>query len=171
MADLQCAATLLIVRHGEAEYDSPRLEDSGGSLTIRGREQSRELARSLRERNVSIIYASSMARAVQTAEIVAAELGVIVRVRDDLRERSAAESSGQIVERMRAELESAADLHRGETVLFVSHGGAVGVSVPQVARNIPADYPEGRALANCDLVELAVDADGWVVRSWAGEPV
>ena len=165
MSDLQCAATLLIVRHGET------LEDPGGGLTASGREQARALGRSLRDRRVSIIYSSPMAGAVQTAEIIAAELGVMVRVRDELRELSGGESGKEILERMRGELEAAADLHRGETVLFVSHGGAICVAVPQLALNIPGDYPEGHALDHCALVEVAVDADGWLVRSWADEPI
>ena len=108
-----------------------------------------------------------MSRAVQTAEIVAAALGVPVRVRSDLREASvggfagrpdgdrlfdcvflrwldgdlaasapAAETGEDVVRRMSAELESAADQFRGETVLVVSHGGAIGVTLPRLAANV-----------------------------------
>jgi probable phosphoglycerate mutase len=95
MSDLQCAATLLIVRHAEAEYDDELLSDRGGSLSLRGRERARALADSLAGERVSMIYSSGMSRAVQTAEIVAARLGVAVRVRDDLREFSVGEYAGQ----------------------------------------------------------------------------
>ena len=40
---------------------------------------------------------------------------------------------------------------------------------PQLSRNLPADYPAGRPLGNCDVVEAAVDMDGLVVRAWAGQ--
>ena len=86
MSDLQCAATLLIARHAEAEYESPILADAGGSLTMRGRRQAEELAERLAPARVAAIYSSDMSRAVQTAEIVAARLGVTVRVRSALRE-------------------------------------------------------------------------------------
>jgi len=86
VSDLHCPARIFVARHGEAEYESDLLSDAGGSLSTLGRKQSRELGESLRGARVSRIYASSMARAVQTAEIAAAALGVDVVVRDGLRE-------------------------------------------------------------------------------------
>lgn len=202
MSDLQCAATLLLARHGEAEYDTVLLGDVGGSLSLTGRAQARDLGRSLRGARVSMIYCSSMARAVQTAEIIAAELGVVVRVRDDLREWSVGEYAGQeyaegmydevfaswhaddltvgipggetgaeIVRRVKDELATIVDLHRGETVLVVSHTGAIQMALPQLCSNVASDYCAGRTLSSCDVVEIAADGDGWVLRSWAGQPV
>lgn len=86
MSELHCPARVFVARHGEAEYESDLLSDAGGSLSSKGRAQSRELGESLRGERVSRIYASSMARAVQTAEIVAGVLGVDVVVREGLRE-------------------------------------------------------------------------------------
>ena len=200
MSDLHCAATLLIARHCEAEYATERLSDAGGSLTVRGREQARRLARSLRDARVAMVYTSDMARAVQTGEIVAAELGVLVRVRAGLREWSVGEYAGRphvagmfdetfhgwlqgahdvevpggesgrsVLERMSSELQAVADEHRGETVLVVSHGGVISFAVPALAGNVPADYALGRSLGHGEVVEAAVDGDGWVVRSWAGD--
>lgn len=202
MSDLQCAARLLIARHGEAEYETEFLSDSGGSLSLAGRKQARELGESLVGAGVSIIYCSGMARAVQTAEIVAARLGVVVRVRDELHEWWVGDYAGQrfvegmyddvliawgagdhdaripggesgheIRERMAAELGEVVDLHRGETVLVVSHGGAIRVAVPQLVSNVPDAFGSTHELENCEVVEVHADADGWVMRSWAGEPV
>lgn len=86
MSNLHCPARVYVARHGEAEYESELLSDAGGSLSRRGRAQSRGLGESLRGARISRVYASSMARAVQTAEIVAAVLDVDVVVRDGLRE-------------------------------------------------------------------------------------
>lgn len=86
MTDLHCPARVYVARHGEAEYESDLLSDAGGSLSALGRKQSRELGESLRGARISRIYASSMARAVQSAEIVAGILGVDVVVREGLRE-------------------------------------------------------------------------------------
>ncbi|MDP9317885.1 MAG: histidine phosphatase family protein, partial [Actinomycetota bacterium] len=83
----------------------------------------------------------------------------------------AAETGEDVVRRVSAELESAADQFRGETVLVVSHGGAIGLTVPRLASNVPADYARGRSLDNCASCELAVDSDGWVLRTWADEAV
>ena len=49
MSDLHCPATLLVARHGDAEYGHTSvLSDDGGRLTEEGRDQVRGLAESLR---------------------------------------------------------------------------------------------------------------------------
>ena len=86
MTDLQCAARVFVARHGEADYETDLLQDHGGSLTDLGREQSRSLGRSLAGERIARVWTSSMARAVQTAEIAASVLGCGVTVREGLRE-------------------------------------------------------------------------------------
>lgn len=197
MSDLQCPATVLVTRHGGAEYESDLLSDAGGSLTLAGRRQSQRLADSLTQRNVAMIYASPLARAVQTAEIVAGRLGCVVRVREGLAELSVgdhaghpespelfapvfqrwragdlsaavvgAENGASMVARVRAVLEEVADLHRGETVLVVSHGGVMSLVLPRLAVNLPDDHAAGRSLPSCVPVELSADADGWTCAGW-----
>ena len=54
MTDLQCPARLFVARHGEALYESELLSDSGGWLSPRGRDQSRDLgSRLAAERSMS----------------------------------------------------------------------------------------------------------------------
>ncbi len=202
MSDLFCPATLIVARHGEAEYDSEHVSDDGGSLTAAGRVQAKQLAESLRDRRIAAIWCSDMARAVQTAEIVAAALDVPVRVRPGLREFSVgdlagrpdgwesldrvfarwmggdlaagcpgAESGIDVVRRMRVELETLADQSRGETVAVISHGGVIGLVLPQLASNVRPDHSAGRAMANCGTCEISVDADGWVLRTWNNQPL
>ena len=76
MGDLFCAATLLVARHGDADYAETWFSDEGGWLTAEGREQSRALAAGLAGRRVARVWASDTSRAVQTAELVAHDLGV-----------------------------------------------------------------------------------------------
>lgn len=203
MSDLFCAANILVARHGEATYDEVGIaSDDGGWLTDIGRKQAASLAHELVGRRVAAIWCSDMARAVQTAEIAAAVLGVSVRVRTGLREASVgslagkhvplsafddvfrrwlagdleasapdAESGADVVRRMTVELKSMADEFRGETVLVVSHGAAISLTLPRLAGNVPPDYARGRPIANCSTCELAADADGWVLSTWAGATV
>ncbi|MGH3444456.1 MAG: histidine phosphatase family protein [Nocardioidaceae bacterium] len=202
MSDLHCPARLFLARHGEAEYETDVLTDAGGCLTLRGREQARALARSLAGERIARIYCSGLARAVQTAEIAAAELGVSVRVRDRLHEWLVGDHAGQryvpgmydeilrawadgdvdaripggesareIHDRVAGELEAIVDEHRGEAVLVVGHGGAMRVTVPALATNLPGSYGATHDLESCDVVAVEVDADGWAVRSWGGEPI
>jgi 2,3-bisphosphoglycerate-dependent phosphoglycerate mutase len=87
---LQCPTRIIVARHGEAEYETSAVTDDGGSLTALGRRQARGLAEQLRGERVARIWCSPLARAVQTAEIVAAALagdGLLdVVVREGLRE-------------------------------------------------------------------------------------
>ncbi len=86
MSDLRCPARVVVARHGEAEYESDLMTQSGGSLTPLGREQARALGERLRGERVAGIVCSQLARAVQTAEIVAGVLHLPVQVREGLQE-------------------------------------------------------------------------------------
>lgn len=193
MSDLQCPTTLILARHGEAEYETPDWAEHGGSLTTRGRAQAAALADALAGRRVAHVWTSTLARAVQTGEIVAARLGVAVTTRNALSEFGCGDLAGHprdadpaaeiyaswlagdlatrvpggecgqdIVTRMGAVLGEIADAHRGETVLAVTHGGVLRLAVPALAR---MDVAPQRT-ENCDTVEVEIDADDWVCRSW-----
>jgi hypothetical protein len=113
VSDLQCAATLLLVRPGtDPGWVGPALVG----------------------RRLVAVYCDATEPAVRTAETLAAATGVRVVAREGLAETSPA-----------GELSAIADEHRGETVAVVARTGL---------------GPEGAA-----VVELVMDADGWVVRS------
>ncbi|MCW2782772.1 MAG: hypothetical protein JWR35_3221 [Marmoricola sp.] len=90
-----CAATLVVARHGDAEYVETWFSDEGGSLSAEGRSQARVLADSLSDRRIGLVWCSDTSRAVQTAEIVAGRLGVGVRARKALREVQVGSLMGQ----------------------------------------------------------------------------
>jgi broad specificity phosphatase PhoE len=82
---------LYIVRHGESVDD---IEDCYGGvadfpLTDKGRAQAKEAATKLRHAQIDVVYSSPLARARESAEIIAATLsaGPIVVI-DDLQERN-----------------------------------------------------------------------------------
>ncbi|CAN7362340.1 histidine phosphatase family protein [Knoellia sp. LjRoot47] len=96
MSDLQCAATLLVARHGDADYPHARvLSDDGGWLTDKGRAQVQALATSLAGRRVAAVYTSPLQRAVETGVIAADELGVTSRVVRGLEEFSVGALAGR----------------------------------------------------------------------------
>ena len=80
--------TLLLVRHGETDWnrDGRWQGHSNTHLNDAGREQAHRVAAELD--GVDVVYASDLARARETAEIVAGELGLEVRTDPRLRERS-----------------------------------------------------------------------------------
>jgi probable phosphoglycerate mutase len=197
MSDLQCAARIILARHGEAEYEDEYLADRGGSLTPLGRAQARQLGQRLAGERVARVVTSALSRAVQTAELAAAELGVEVVVREGLHEFLVGDHAGalaesfpfdpvferwtsgdlgaripggesgtEVAQRVIAVLEDLADTFRGETVLVVSHGGAIFTALQVLAPDPdrPIDLP------NCAAYVLEGDSDGWrVTRGWSQE--
>ncbi|MGN6299820.1 MAG: GNAT family N-acetyltransferase [Angustibacter sp.] len=203
MSDLQCPATVLVIRHGQSEGNVTRRLSAaapGGGLTEQGREQARAAASALAARNIARVYCSPLLRARQTAEELASALGVGEPVvLEGLREFELGELEGSdtdddwarvdavfdawldgdldatlpgaeagtdVVTRVRDALEGVADLHRGETVVAVSHGGAMSLALPWLAHNVRNDRARGAGIANCAVVELSGDSDGWRLVSW-----
>ncbi len=182
MSSLQCPARIFLARHGEAEYEAALATDDGGSLTRRGREQSRALADRLRGERIARVWCSPLSRAVQTAEIAAATLGVDVVVREGLRESGGRQAGGidtdqrapapaaepavaGVVERVQEVLREVADAHPGEAVLVVGHRSALLAALPGLvgrARSSTYDIEP----PDVGHVTLEADADGWRLVRW-----
>jgi probable phosphoglycerate mutase len=122
---------LVLIRHGESEDNVlGRLSgwtDSG--LTAIGVEQARRMARYVAGMyRPSALYASSLARAVRTAEPLAQLTGLPITVRDDLRELHFGDLDGlsvpEILARFPSEWERAQD---EEDVTFRFPGGETRV--------------------------------------------
>ena len=200
MSDLHCPVTLVVARHAKAAFVEDWFSDEGGSLTSKGRAQARELADSLAGRRIAAVWCSDASRAVQTAEIVAARLGVAVTARKSLREVHIGALLGSAFDYSRIETvceqwyagsldacfengESGADVvsrHRAqlEEIADLHRGETVLVVGHQTALGIvvPAltgldgAWARSNELANTETIELEHDADGWVVRRWGNEP-
>jgi probable phosphoglycerate mutase len=83
--------TIYLLRHGETDWNAEgRWQGhTDKSLNETGREQARALAESLRATGVAGIVSSDLARARETAQIVATALGLAIDYIDaDLRERT-----------------------------------------------------------------------------------
>lgn len=115
------------------------------------------LAEELKLARVASLYAADGQE--QPAETLAGGLGLTVRRLADL-ETDARGALGEVV-----------DLHRGETVLVVVADDWLVESLPGLLTNVPDDFGVGREAPAWSPAEVAADADGWVLRRWAGEPV
>ena len=95
MSDLQCPATMLVARHGDAAYAADGvLSDDDGALTDKGRDEVRHLVEQVRSRRVAGVYSSQMGRAVESAELAASELGLHSVAVDGLQEFSVGDLAG-----------------------------------------------------------------------------
>lgn len=176
MSAPQCPATVLVARPAAATYDEP-VGDGGGWLTDVGRGQAEQLAETVRRRRVARIYASDDGAARETAAIVARTLGIESVDLPEIGERPVDHNSSrhpggegdhEMVLRVRAALETVADLHRGETVLVVSDGAAMALAIPASG---PAEHPAvdtARRVPPGAVTEVAIGADGWHLLSWPG---
>lgn len=79
--------TLILVRHGETDWNAQHRWQghSDTALNDAGREQARRLAAEFEP--VDVLYSSDLARARETAEIIAERLGLEIRLDPRLRER------------------------------------------------------------------------------------
>jgi broad specificity phosphatase PhoE len=81
-------ATLLLVRHGETDWNREDRFQGHADLPLNaaGRAQSRELAERLAGKSIDAVYTSPLRRAFETAELVAAAHALPVRQEPGLRE-------------------------------------------------------------------------------------
>lgn len=87
---------VILCRHGESEGNRDRRFGGHGPtpLTDRGREQARAAGRRLAQEGVDVLYTSDLARAAETAALIAAALSLSPQVAPALRERSVGELTG-----------------------------------------------------------------------------
>ncbi len=179
---------LLLARHGETEWNRVGRWQGHADppLNETGRQQAVELAEQLAGHGITAVYSSDLARARETARVVADRLGLDVVEDPALREIDVGSWSGltraeverrfpdgyarwlageighdgetreQLAERVVAATTAIAVRHEGETVLVVTHGGVI-----RALRRHAAGDPDA-AVANCVTVPFSL-ADGVLV--------
>lgn len=175
--------TILLARHGETDWNRQRRVQghSDTPLNETGRAQARALAETLDDAELDAVYASDLARARDTAQVVADRKGLTVTVLPELRERNFgtwegltddeilarfpaartgswgdAETTEELAERVLGALHQIAAAHPGGHVLVVTHGGPVRALL--VESGLDGRGPIG----NCSLYEVRL-RDGRVV--------
>jgi broad specificity phosphatase PhoE len=165
--------TLLLVRHGETDWNSDGRWQGHADIPLneRGRSQAEALAEELlAEEDVDIVYSSDLARARETAEILARGLRVDVVLDPDLREIDVGSREGRTwteiddrgewdgepqdahADRVLRALRSAARAHDGSRILVVTHGG----SLRRVHEHVGV---ESAPIGNCSIWACAVEND------------
>jgi probable phosphoglycerate mutase len=96
--------TLYLARHGQSLSNAMRRFQGSQDIPLSdlGRRQAAALSAGLRRRPLAHVYASPLARARHTAEIVVAEHAVPLTLVDDLRELCLGEWEGRSVEEIQA---------------------------------------------------------------------
>ncbi len=169
---------IFLIRHGETTSD---LEDRyGGSyddhLTERGREQLQETANKLVDKGIEIIFASSLIRTRESAEIISSKINSSIEIKEGLRERhygvltgltktEALEKYPEVVEAHKnpkntdPEGESFEDFKNRvlntfkdllkenyQTIAVVSHGGPIKQILSHLNMNVPEKLGDGEII-------------------------
>jgi alpha-ribazole phosphatase/probable phosphoglycerate mutase len=188
---------LILVRHGETAWNAERRYQGHQPIPLndRGRQQAARAGGRLREIGAAALYASDIARAWETAQLIGLSTGLTPQPLPDLREiddgqwagltpdellvrfpehmaamqlapditvRLGGESYAQMQLRTVRAFEQLAAQHRGQTVIGVSHGGAIRALVCHLLGAPLAHF--GRLwIDNGGLVEVVAHNDGWRV--------
>ncbi len=143
---------LFIIRHGETMGNNDDLLQGhkNGLLSPKGYEQAENLARTLQNEKVDVIYSSDLARGFETAQIIAKPHGISVQKTPEARERcfgifegtsrtqfyrternlpnpyenrpEKGESFNDLYKRAKKFILSIISLHLGQTIFLVAHG-------------------------------------------------
>jgi broad specificity phosphatase PhoE len=149
-------------------------------LNQAGREQAHVLASALRDVKLTAVYSSDLARALETARVVADSRDLGITPLAELRERDFgtwegltdteilerfpeartgtwgdAETREELAARILGALTTIAETHPGETVLVVSHGGPLRAMLAHVSGD------GGGPIGNCHVVRLAYGDGGF----------
>jgi probable phosphoglycerate mutase len=185
--------TLALVRHGQTDWNAQRRLQGSTDIPLNdvGRGQARDAVAVLSDYQWDAIVSSPLSRAAETANLIAAGLGLSVDRRvPELAERSfgpaeglqagpeldalripgggfrGAESEDEAASRGLAALEALAEEFRGRRVLVVAHGTLLRVSLSRAI---------GRTLQSIDNAVLNLAhhhaVDGWQLEYFNGERV
>lgn len=184
--------TFALIRHGQTDWNAQRRLQGATDIPLNdvGRGQARDAVDVVSGYEWDAIVSSPLSRAAETADVIAAGLGLTVARRlSELSERSfgpaeglqdgpeldalrieggfrGAESEDKAASRGLSALEALAEEFRGGRVLVVAHGSLLRVSLSRAI---------GRTLQSIDNATLNLAhhhaLDGWRLEYFNGEPV
>jgi probable phosphoglycerate mutase len=182
--------TFALIRHGQTDWNAQRRLQGSTDIPLNdvGRDQARDAVETLAGYGWDAVVSSPLSRAAETADLIAAGLGLTVARRvPELTERSfgpaeglqdgaeldalripggfrGAEGEDEAAGRGLAALETLAEEFRGGRVLVVTHGSLLRVSLSRaVGRTLPSVTNAVLNLAHHH------PAEGWNLECFNGE--
>ncbi|HTH71974.1 MAG TPA: histidine phosphatase family protein [Candidatus Pristimantibacillus sp.] len=179
-------STFIFVRHGQSDGNANGyIATADTKLTEVGVEQAKATAMKVKGKGITKIVCSPMIRAQQTAETIAAELGIDlahIKIVEELRERGLGEVEGKpknhdsawyltndetnvgiesradLIKRMRSCLDTLSDMAGGDSVLAVGHAIS-GYYLAEAAEGKTRfeDFGPAQELLNADFIEIDLD--------------
>lgn len=173
--------TLCLVRHGESTWNAERRIQGqlNPPLSKIGQHQAGLVAKRLKQESWSVLYASDLSRAQQTAEAISGQTGLEIVIEARLRERSQGKREGLLADearekypdihapevgrendeallsRARSVYETIRDAHLGERVLVVAHGALMRSFLESILE------PFDQAIENTSCTLLHWNGEAW----------
>jgi broad specificity phosphatase PhoE len=142
---------ILLLRHGQSTWNAERRWQGWAdpSLSDVGRAQARRVVAALLDAGIDAVVASDLARARETAAIVADGLGLgDVEIEPGLRERNVGAWSGLTSEEIEAKWPGQLDAWRGGTLAVIPDGeGDISERVAAAVMRVLLSHPGGTVLA------------------------
>ncbi|MBD8607500.1 histidine phosphatase family protein [Aeromicrobium sp. CFBP 8757] len=133
---------ILWVRHGQSTWnvlDRLQGHELSPPLTDLGREQAQHAAETLAGRGVVRLLSSPATRALETAQVIGAHLGLEVEVEPMLLEKGLDESYPELLTRVQHVL----DRRDPDHTVAVSHGDTIGLAVGLLSGRRPEPAANG----------------------------
>ncbi|MBI3942995.1 MAG: histidine phosphatase family protein [Chloroflexi bacterium] len=113
-----------VVRHGEANLLTGIAYDRvpGPPLSEKGQKQALQAAEYLAHAEADVLFASPLVRALNTAQVISQQLGLLISVTEDLREAQNGELREGIRDRIRHFWEAQVLDSPARVIVCVSHG-------------------------------------------------
>jgi broad specificity phosphatase PhoE len=165
---------LHLIRHGDVgdAWDDRVYGQMDVGLSTRGEAQADALGARMAGMGLDAVYASDLARALETARRVAQPSGVSVEHGDEVRARFAdpatakmkgGESLAELRSRVMPAVETFIERHRGGNAAVVTHGGVTRVVIAE-ALGVDLGASFRLVQSHCCLNTLDYYPDGVVVR-------
>jgi len=138
----------ILIRHGETDWNTQGRWQGQIDLPLnsRGREQADQIARSLSNAGISLIYSSDLRRAVNTAKSLGKMLGLMVQTDPRLREIHQGEWQGLSVKEINERYAEAFQQRMNDPLGVAPPGGETAFDVRkrvvQVIEQILREHPE-----------------------------
>ncbi|MFH1439500.1 MAG: histidine phosphatase family protein [Candidatus Woesearchaeota archaeon] len=172
---------LILVRHGETVENANEIMQGHlpGKLNDKGIKQAKKVAERLKDEKIDYIYCSDLARAVDTSkEIVKYHLGIPIKYVKELREKhygifqgkkhseidfendpEGGETMAEFTRRVMDFLEKVINQHVNDTVLFIFHGGPMGMIMSKLRKIDYNEFMRDKGLKNTGVSIIDFDKD------------
>ena len=127
---------IILTRHGETDWNQERRIQGSGSdrqLTETGKQQAESIGLRLKGERIQAIYASSLQRALSTAQAIARHHQVEVQIEPSLNEIDAGGLEGMPIEKIGSYLNQLLARERGDESVSKLYGGELLTEVQQRA--------------------------------------